>query len=309
MGKYYLSITLLYIYLNLTVCDRICQHCTKSQDYCVTTFQPAPMTPPNASPLPTSVRQRLMHIERCLFWKGEVQRADLVDTFEVTTVQAAKDFRLYMESFPGKMVYNHSRRRYIPLPGFAPALIRPDTLDEFADMPSAQVPVARWPLPLRRASPDVLLVIVEGVRERRMIEVKYQSMTGQAPEWRWLSPHAFASDAERWHVRAFCHKRHEFRDFVLGRILDTRAVDTTDIDPAEDTTWNTLVDVLVTPNPQLEAEQRQAIGAEYQLPDDLELTLKMRESMLFYVRAKFDSTKTADPAAHQLFVAALGQPK
>jgi hypothetical protein len=275
----------------------------------VTTSPIAPSSPAHPASLPTSVRQRLMHIERCLFWKGEVQRADLVDTFEVTTVQAAKDFRLYMESFPGKMVYNHSRRRYIPQSAFSPAMIRPDTLDEFAGIPSAQVPVAHWPLPLRRASPEVLLVMVEGVRERQKIEVQYQSMTGQAPEWRWLSPHAFASDAERWHVRAFCHTRREFRDFVLGRILTTRDVDATDIDPAADTEWNTFVDVLVTPNPRLEAEQRQAIGAEYQLPDDLEFTLKLRESMLFYVKAKFDSTTTEDPAAHQLFVAALRQPK
>jgi hypothetical protein len=249
-----------------------------------------------------------MHIERCLFWKGAVQRADLVDTFEVTTVQAAKDFRLYMESFPGKMVYNQSRRRYVPQPGFSPALIRPDTLDEFAGMPSTQVPVARWPLPLRRASTSVLLAMVEAVRERRKIEVQYQSMTGQAPEWRWLSPHAFASDAERWHVRAYCHTRREFRDFVLGRILTTRAVDATDIDPTTDNEWNTFVDVLVTPNPRLEAEQRQAIGREYQLPDDLELTLRLRESMLFYVNAKFEP-KTKDPAAHQLFVAELKQRK
>nr|WP_229223936.1 WYL domain-containing protein [Duganella sp. sic0402] len=263
------------------------------------------MPPPETAPLPTSIRQRLMHIERCLFWKGEVQRADLVGTFEVTTVQAAKDFRLYMDSFPGKMVYNQSRRRYIPQPGFSPALIQPDTLDEFADMPSAQVPLVRWPLPLRRASPDVLLVVVEGVRERRKIEVQYQSMTGLAPEWRWISPHAFASDGERWHVRAFCHTRRKFLDFVLGRILVTRDVDKTDIDPAADNEWNTFVDVLVTPNPKLEAEQRQAIGGEYQLPDDLELTLKLRESMLFYVKAKFESAKTEDPAARQLFVAEL----
>lgn len=275
----------------------------------MTASRPKLLNPSDSGTLSTSVRQRLMHIERCLFWKGEVQRADLIDTFEVTTVQAAKDFRLYMERFPGKMAYNQSRRRYIPQSAFSPALIRPETLDEFADMPSAQVPVAQWPLPLRRASPEVLLVMVEGVRERRKIEVQYQSMTGLVPEWRWISPHAFAKDAERWHVRAFCHKRSEFRDFVLGRILATRAVDASEIDSAADSEWHTLVDVLVTPNPMLEVSQRKAIGAEYQLPDTLELTLQLRESMLFYVSAKFDISKAVDPAAHQLVVAPRRQSK
>jgi hypothetical protein len=275
----------------------------------VTDARIAQLPSPEVPPLPTSVRQRLIHIERCLFWKGEVQRADLIDTFEVTAVQAAKDFRLYMERGPGKMVYNQSRRRYVPQPGFTPTLIRPETLDEFAGMASTQVPVVEWPLPLRRASSEVLLVMVEGVRERRKIEVQYQSMTGEVPEWRWLSPHAFASDGERWHVRAFCHTRDRFLDFVLGRILATRNVEATNKDPAEDTEWNTFVDVLVTPNPRLNAEQRQAIAGEYQLPADLELTLKIREPMLFYVKAKFEAAKAEEPAARQLFVAALKQPK
>lgn len=260
----------------------------------------------NPDDLPLSVRQRLMHIERCLFWRGELQRADLVDTFGINPVQAATDFRVYMERYPGNMEYNKSRRRYLPLPGFMPRLIEPTTLDEFADVPSPLVQVANWPLPKRRATPQVLLAMVAAVRERQKIEVQYQSMTGQKPGWRWLSPHAFASDGERWHVRAFCHTRGEFRDFVLGRILATRHVTSSDIDPASDQDWNTLVEVLVTPNPGLEAEKRQAIGAEYDLPPkSLEATLKLRQSMLFYVKAKFDPQVNDDPAAHQLFVAQL----
>ena len=256
--------------------------------------------------LPVIVRQRLMHIERCLFWRGELQRADLVDTFGVNPGHAAMDFRLYMERYPGNMEYNKSRKRYLPLPGFIPKLIEPTTLDEFANVPTPLVPIANWPLPMRRATPRVLQAIVAAVRERQKIEVQYQSMTGETPAWRWLSPHAFASDGERWHVRAFCHTRGEFRDFVLGRILATRHVKASDVDPSSDHGWNTVVEVLVTPNPDLEAEKRQAIAAEYNLPPkSLELTLQLRESMLFYVKAKFDPEIDTEPAAHQIFVAPL----
>lgn len=254
---------------------------------------------------PFSVRQRLTHIERCLFWNGEVGRADLMDTFDVTPVQAARDFRAYLDSFPNNMSYDSTRRRYVAQAGFIPGLIQPETLDEFANMLSQRIPVAQWPLPVRRASPAVLLAVVTAVRERMKIEVQYQSMTAQEPEWRWLSPHAFARDAERWHVRAFCHSRSEFRDFVLGRILETRETTPTEVDPAHDVTWNTFVDVLVTPNPQLEAEQRQAVAAEYNLPESAELTLTLRQAMLFYVQAKFESPGRADPAANQLFVARM----
>lgn len=256
--------------------------------------------------LPLSVRERLMHIERCLFWKGEVGRADLVDTFDVRQVQAARDFRLYIENFPRNMAYSRQRRRYLVQPSFTPGLITPKTLDEFVDIPSEHVPVARWPLPLRRATPEVLLAMVTAVRERQKIEVQYQSMTGSGPQWRWLSPHAFAHDSERWHVRAYCHMREQFLDFVLGRILDTRSVEKSSIDPAEDMQWNTHIDVLVTPNPELEPEQRIAVGAEYELPEDLDLILHLRQAMLFYVQAKFDVGSKEEPAARQLFVSRLG---
>jgi len=258
------------------------------------------------SDLPLTVVQRLMHIERCLFWRGELQRADLIDTFGINPIQAAKDFRAYMERYPNNMEYNKSRRRYLPLPGFRPNLIEPTTLDEFAGVESPLVPVANWPLPKRRATPQVLQAIVAAVRERQKIEVQYQSMRGEKPSWRWLSPHAFASDGERWHVRAFCHTRGEFLDFVLGRIHATRHIKASDIHPSNDLDWVTYVEVLVTPNPSLGDEKRQAIAAEYDLPPkSMETTLNLRKAMLFYVKAKFDPEVDTDPVAHQLFVTTL----
>ncbi|WP_144141166.1 helix-turn-helix transcriptional regulator [Paraburkholderia sp. BCC1884] len=267
--------------------------------------QTADQTPSatNSDDLPQTVLQRLMHLERCLFWRGELQRADLIDAFGINPIQAAKDFRAYMERYPHNMEYNKSRRRYLPLPGFAPKLIEPKTLDEFAGISSPLVPVADWPLPNRRATPQVLLAMVAAVRERQKIEVQYQSMTGEKPTWRWLSPHAFASDGERWHVRAYCHSRDEFRDFVLGRILTTRHVKSSEINRSDDHDWATLVNVLVTPNPNLAPEKRQAIALEYDLPPkSMEATLSLRQSMLFYVKAKFHPEVNDVPAAHQLFV-------
>ncbi|WP_236597400.1 helix-turn-helix transcriptional regulator [Paraburkholderia kirstenboschensis] len=226
-----------------------------------------------------------------------------MNTFGINPAQAAMDFRLYMERHPGNMDYNKSRKRYLPLSGFQPQVIKPTTLDEFVPMTSPRIPVATWPLPKRRATPQVLLAMVTAVRERHKIEVKYQSMTGETPTWRWLSPHAFATDGERWHVRAFCHTLGDFRDFVLGRILSTRHGKPGGEDPAFDQEWSTTVEVTVTPNPDLDAGKRAAIAAEYDLPPKtLKLTLELPESMLFYVKAKFAPETDPNPAAHQIVV-------
>lgn len=242
------------------------------------------------------------HIERCLFWKGELQRADVVDHFGINPAQAAADFRDYMLAAPGNMDYNKSRKRYVPLPTFTPKFIRPSSIDEFAGMGSSILEVETWPLPHRAVSPETLQAVIKAISCREALEVRYQSMSDPRPSWRWLSPHAFASDGERWHVRAFCHKHKEFRDFVLSRIIDTRKSKASDADPLEDADWHTFVTVVLRPNPQLSETQQSAIAFEYRMPRSHKLELRLRRSMLFYLKAKFLQEPESVAAAHQVIV-------
>lgn len=242
------------------------------------------------------------HIERCLFWKGELQRADLVDRFGINPAQAAADFRDYMLAAPSNMEYNKSRKRYLPQQGFIPKFIVPASIDAFVGMDSSVIEVESWPLPHRLASSKTLQAVVKSIRCREALEVRYQSMTDPKPSWRWLSPHAFASEGDRWHVRAFCHKHKQFRDFVLGRIIETRASKPSDADPLQDVDWHTFVTVTLKPNPELSKEQRAAIAFEHQMPSDKGLDLRLRKSMLFYLNAKFFPQPDAVAAAHQIVV-------
>ena len=256
------------------------------------------VTTPDA--LPYTVRQRMEHIERCLFWKGELQRADLVDRFGVNPVQAASDFSTYMAIAPGNMDYNKSRKRYLPLPGFLPKFIEPASLDEFASVASPIVGVEKWPLPSRSVDSETLQAVVKAIRQREALEIRYQSMTDAKPSWRWISPHAFASDGDRWHVRAFCHKRGAFRDFVLSRIGAARHARASDARSENDTDWHTYIEITLAPNPLLSAEQQSAIAAEYNMPRKRQLTVRLRKSMLFYVNVRFFPEPDSVAAAHQL---------
>jgi hypothetical protein len=256
--------------------------------------------------LPFTVRQRMEHVERCLFWKGELQRADIVDTFGVNPAQAAADFSTYMALAPGNMDYNKSRKRYLPLAGFRPKFIHPTSLDGFVAITSPVIEVESWPLPARMTSSETLQAVVSAIRQHEALEVRYQSMTDSKPSWRWLSPHAFASDGERWHVRAFCHKREEFRDFVLGRIVDTRHCRPSHAEPEHDVDWHTFVRVVLAPNPKLSEDQRAAIAAEYNMPRNRQLKLNLRKSMLFYLKARFMPEPATVAAAHQLVVSEVG---
>jgi hypothetical protein len=252
--------------------------------------------------MPHSVRERMAHIERHLFWKGEIKRADITDAFAVNPQQAATDFATYLRLAPGNMDYNKNRKRYVPLPSFRPKFIKPGSVDEFVAIESPAVAVEPWPLPVRTASSETLQALVGAIRDRLSIEVAYQSMTDPVPSWRWLTPHAFSSDGERWHVRAFCQKRNAFRDFVVGRIAQTRGTRPGEVSATEDMDWNTWVTVRLSPNPELSADQRAAIAAEYQMPDGQSQVVRLRQSMVFYLRARFTPAPTSVAVAHQLVI-------
>jgi len=253
--------------------------------------------------LPFAARERMAHIERCLFWKGELQRADLTGYFGINPAQAAADFREYMSRAPGNMSYDATRKRYLPTADFKPRFIEPASVDEFVGLESSLVPVSTWPIPPRTASPETLQAVVGAIRRKEAIEIRYQSMTDPNSVWRWITPHAFASDGDRWHVRAYCHKHDDFRDFVLGRIERIRKAKPSSVDSGCDHDWNTIVQIEVAPNPKLSADQQKAIASEYGIRTGKTLKLKIRRSMLFYLEAQYSKNSAESAiAAHQLIV-------
>ena len=56
--------------------------------------------------------QRLHFIEQRLYWEGRINRADLVEAFGISTVQASSDLNDYLRDAPDSMWYDKSGRVY-----------------------------------------------------------------------------------------------------------------------------------------------------------------------------------------------------
>lgn len=73
----------------------------------------------------------------------------------------------------------------------------------------------------------------------------------------------------RWHVRAYCEKNRDYRDFVLGRcrgepeLLD----DQTDNGSEHDVEWNTKINVIFKLDERLTPAQRSLIELNYAMTD------------------------------------------
>ena len=251
------------------------------------------------SDLRWSIERRLEFIEFRLYWEGGINRGDIVDQFGLSIPQASKDLSRYQELAPNNMVYDKSEKRYFAAPCFSPRFLRPDpdqylsqlsAVDTLA-VPSVETWISRIPsldsLPVlhRRVDPDFLRALLDAVRDVGAMEILYQSMNPKRPEpvWRGISPHAFANDGYRWHVRAFCHIDSFFKDFLLSRCLDYRPAGQALARPSDDTDWLEFFDVELIPNPKLSKSQQLVISRDYGMEGG-RLNVYIRKSLFFYFK-------------------------
>jgi hypothetical protein len=121
------------------------------------------------------------------------------------------------------------------------------------------------------------------------------SVSKRVPEWRWITPHAFGSDGLRWHVRAYCHQDEKFKDFLLSRCGGARGEGSLEAQSVHDRFWDEFFDVELSPNPDLSAEQQNAIASDFGMKNWL-IIVPVRRAMLYHFlrRMRFDAAGTLD---------------
>lgn len=229
---------------------------------------------------------RLVYLDQCLTWRGQVNRKDLIDRFGISSPQAAIDFREYLERVAEpKPRYDTVRKCYLAdsthrgLPftfdvGSPDQLLRSPTTDEFSVLPS----------PVRQCPPFVMRHLYQALEQRLKIEIDYVSMSSGLRQNQWIAPAHFASDGERLHVRAWSFHHDEWRDYLPVRVSPDSSFSTAPIgeELPRDADWEELVDIRLRPLSDLTEEQKAAVRLEYGFTEDV-LSFPVRRSLEFYV--------------------------
>jgi hypothetical protein len=240
--------------------------------------------------------RRFEFIEFRLLWDGRLNRADLTSYFKISTPQASMDLAAYQELAPGNLLYDKQQKVFVIGPSFRPLS---DALNPYAFLNSVrQVEggmltkdstfLGWYPengvvrLPTRGIDFGILRGALKAIRDRGTISIRYQSMHHPEPERRSISPHAIVFDGVRWHVRGYCFRREEFRDFVLSRISEIEPETRESVDPQRDDSWHKEVAVEIAPAPHLSDSQRSAIAMDYGM-SDLSIRIPTREALLLYL--------------------------
>ncbi|WP_245849795.1 WYL domain-containing protein [Oceanimonas doudoroffii] len=155
-------------------------------------------------------------------------------------------------------------------------------------------------------SAQIIRPIVHALRHHERLEVDYGAVSSTDRDGRIIVPVRFVNTGSRWHLRAWCEKAQNYRDFVLSRFHGTPIQEGKLLAPLPpDTRWNTHITLSITPDPRLSPEQQQALIRDYAMENG-QLRLHIRVALAGYLLKEMQiNTKMLDgnPAAQQLILA------
>ena len=262
---------------------------------------------------------RYRFIETIALWEGRLTTRHLCDTFGIGRQQASKDINNYLrEVGPDNLVYDKYLKGYKPTPEFKPRvtlgladeylhlMARNNELSNMFESLALNVAnVEVLSVPVRDVKPDVLRPIMQAARQQKRLEVDYVSLSNPDREGRIIVPHTLVYTGLRWHVRAWCEKNQEYRDFVLSRFRDIPEImDESPHGMAQYHYWNTSVTIRIVPHPRLNRAQQDVVEVDYGMEQGaLEITTrgKLVPYALKLLHVDLEE-ELQDPTAQQIVV-------
>jgi hypothetical protein len=235
-----------------------------------------------------SERTRLMFVERLLYWRGYINRRDLMARFEISAPQASNDLVNYTTLAPENCAYNVRTKRYEAAEKMRLVLGPVEAGTDLFELESAlrtQEGVdftLRAERPMRAAAEGLMRSLSLAAHRGESVEVRYFSVNSGTARWRRISPRGFGHDGLRWHVRGWCHADEVFKDFVVGRIQGAPRKPL--LCPARevaDADWVESVTMVIEADPGLAPNRRKALEMDYGMSRG-KLRVAVRRAMVTY---------------------------
>lgn len=263
-----------------------------------------------------ALRYRL--IETIALWEGRLTTGHLMQSFGISRQQASKDINSYLAEYaPGNLDYDKHIKGYVPSRRFSPLFIddsasaylhllnqNSERAPHIEGLALAYAHTEVLNVPDRSVRPEVLRPLLRACREGLRLECDYVSLANPVAETRLIAPHTLVYTGMRWHVRAYCEKNRDYRDFVLSRFRGELDVlgESDQVRDADDG-WNREVEVVIEPDPRLKPDQRSIIEVDFGMQSG-QLKVATRGALVQYVlqRYQIDPHKVQTKASAQQIV-------
>lgn len=256
----------------------------------------------------TTISDRISDLETILYWEGEIDNQRIRELLGVQPVWASR-LMAELVKHMGARATRHTSNAPLQLVANKVKKNKKSSPDDYLRVIGQQVAgspfVEDARLDLSVTSSDIFIAVMQAIKNKIGLSIVYRSMSDPNGSEREIFPHAMIRAPRRWHLRAWCTKRQDFRDFTVGRIESVKILSkVTSHVRAEDNNWNENVSFHVLPHPGLTSEQQAMISAEY-FPGASARKLTVRRCLAAYIiqdlRLAIDVTKHTPPE-YQLFV-------
>lgn len=262
---------------------------------------------------------RYRMIETVAWWEGRLTTGHLMQSFGISRQQASKDINTYINEHASQnLTYDRVIKGYVPTRSFRPLFIDGSAsaylhlLDQNKERAAhieglalAYAHTEVLKVPDRSVRPEVLRPLLKACREGLRLECEYVSLANPVAETRLIAPHTLVCTGMRWHVRAYCEKNRDYRDFVLSRFRGEPDVLGPSENPRDqDIAWLTEVAIVIEPDPRLKPDQKAIIEQDYGMQNG-QLEIPSRGALVQYIlqRYQIDPSKVQARAAAQQIVA------
>lgn len=242
--------------------------------------------------LPRVQRERLSHIDFKLFFLGELRRADVIERFETGPAGATRDIAQYREIAPENLELDPTTKAYRPTVEFKPLFdhqpqrVLTALSQGFGEGIGDELrPMVRCEFqpPLSLPKMEVLAPITRAINRCKAVRLGYTSIDSGRTE-REIVPLALVDTGIRWHLRAFCRKHQQFRDFVFTRMESPMVLEDSPVlakETAEhDAQWSRIIELELVPHP--EHPRPEIVRMDYDMPDGV-LKVKARAANAGYM--------------------------
>lgn len=262
---------------------------------------------------------RYRMIETVAWWEGRLTTGHLMQSFGISRQQASKDINTYINEHASQnLTYDRVIKGYVPTQNFRPLFIDGSAsaflhlLDQNKDraphvegLALAYAHTEVLKVPDRSVRPEMLRPLLKACREGLRLECEYVSLANPIAETRLIAPHTLVYTGMRWHVRAYCEKNRDYRDFVLSRFRgEPDVLGSSEDTRAKDSAWQTEVVIVIEPDPRLKPAQKSIIEQDYGMQNG-QLEIPSRGALVQYIlqRYQIDTNKVQARAAAQQIVA------
>lgn len=218
----------------------------------------------------TEQTARFSFIEVIAKWQGRVNASHLMAHFDISRQAASRTITQYMAKYANNLIYNESLKGFLPTSQFtensSAGLFSEYQQSTLAKQSKYLAAIDYVDLPSREPDPKLVRPILRAINEKLAIDIGYLSLAN--PEYldRIIEPHSIVFDGLRYHVRAFCHKNGDYRDFVLSRFNGELNDEFNATHTAQsDRLWQTKLAVVIMADPRLSAAQQRVIELDYQM--------------------------------------------